>query len=175
MIRVITIGILISGTMLFLGTYEGFNLLYFEENIADKYALYGAIPIMIFFSFYLFMDKYKHSIKENRSVDATKHTVSGLIGIGAFYYFILVPVISGTITMTNDLIGTGETILVKGVVVDKLEINGGKLSEIELTVNTSTKTVTWDTNIIELNKYQVGDSFEMKMKKGFWGLLTVDK
>jgi hypothetical protein len=175
MTKLIIIGVLTVGTMVFLGTYEGFNLLYFEENTADNYALYGAIPILVLVAIFLFADRYNHSIKDNRLFDAIKYTLGGLFSIGLLYYFILVPVISGTIILTNDILGAKENILVTGVVVDKLEIDGAKLSEYELTIKTNLKTITWDTNKIETSKYKIGDNFNMEMRKGLWGLLTKEK
>lgn len=174
MTRVIIFGLLIMGIMLFLGTYEGFNLMYFEENEADKFSIYSGIPILGFVSIFSFADKYRHSIKDNKLINATKHSLAVLLGVGLLFYFILVPVISGTIIWTNHILG-GENVLVKGVVIDKVKIDGTKLSEYELTVKTNRRTITWDTNRIETSKYKVGDYFTMEMKKGFWGLLTKDK
>jgi hypothetical protein len=175
MIKIVMIAILTLGTMLFLGTYEGFNLLYFEENVANKWATYGAIPLLLYLSVALFVDKYNHSLKDNRIVDATKHTLGGVVSAGLLYYLILVPVISGTIIWTNDILGTKENVMVSGIILDKLEIDGAKLSEYEITVQTNLKTVTFDTNRIETDKYKIGDNFTMEMRKGFWGLLTKDR
>ena len=87
MTKLILVGILTLGAMVYLGTYEGFNLLYFEENTADRYATYGAIPLLTYLAVALFVDKYKHSIKDNKLVDATSHSVTGWLELG--YYIIL--------------------------------------------------------------------------------------
>jgi hypothetical protein len=163
------------GAMVYLGIYERIHLLYFEENTADRYAMYGVIPVLICVLIYYFFDRYYHSIKDNRFIDAAKHALGGVISFGLLYYFILVPVFSGAIILTNDIFGSNEMVLVKGKVVNKLEAEGVKLSEYELTVQTNTETTTWDTNRIETKRYQIGDDFNMEMKKGFWGLLSKEK
>jgi hypothetical protein len=175
MIRLIIIALLTIGVMVFLSLYESVYLLYFEEDIADQYAGYGAIPLLLFLSFYLFYDRYTHSIKDNRFLDATKHSFYGVLAFGVAYYFFFIPVISGTIIMTNDLFARHENVLVKGRVIEKLDFSTSKTYEYELTVETSTTTITWDTNKIEIDKYEVRDSFEVEMKKGFWGLLSKRK
>ena len=84
------------------------------------------------------------------------------------------PVISGTIVWTNDILATKRGV-VSGIVVDKTEIDGVDLSDYELTIRTDSKVITWDTDRIETSKHKIGDNFTMEMRVGFWGLLTKDK
>ena len=174
MTKLIIIVVLTIGIMLFLGTYEGFNLLYFEENVADRYATYGGLPFLLYFLVALFLDKYRSSLKDNRVIDATKYSLGGVAGLAIGYYFLMIPVFSGAIIWTNDLIGDNDKLIVTGQVIDKTEIDDA-LSEHEITVRTSEKTITFDTNKLETDKYKIGDSFTQEMKKRFWGLLTMKK
>ena len=174
MAKFILIIIVSLGFMVFLGTYEGLNLLYFEENSADGYAIKILIPLLVLSFIILLVQRYQYSIKENRLIDALKYSVGGIFGLGIGSYFLLVPVISGAIIFTNDVLRSKATII-SGIVSNKIEIDGGKLGENELTIQTPTRTITLDTNKVETDKYKIGDAFSVEMMEGYWGLLSKRK
>jgi hypothetical protein len=175
MTKLITIVILVIGTVVYFGSYEVFNLLYYQEDKADYYATFGLIPLLLYFPIALFYDKYTFSIKDNRVMDALKYSLEGVCFIVIVYYFIMVPVISGAILWSNDMFGPNEKIIVRGYVVDKYMSDGPKLSEYRLTVKASGVITTWNTNKIEASKFKYGDPFSMEMRKGYWGLLSKEK
>ena len=170
MAKVLVLLSLIILLMAFLGMYEGINFLYYEESKADRYVHWGAVPLGLYSLITSFRDKYKYNIEANRINSSIKHSLTTVASFALLYLFLLTPVISGFILMTNQLFGTQKPELVRGYVIHKLESRISKGSEFELTVITNNKEITWDTNGVEIRKYGVGSPFQEQMIKGFWGL-----
>jgi len=93
MTKVIVTGVLIVLLMAFLGIYKKLNLLYYEESKADNYTDYISIPFFIYLLIDLFVNRYKYSVKDNKVLDATKHSLTGIAGIAILYWAIIRPVI----------------------------------------------------------------------------------
>ncbi len=172
MTKLIISAILVIVTMLFFVTYEGINLLYYEETTADHYSYYLGIPILLYFFIGLFIEKLKYSLKDNRKWDAFQYAFSGIIGLALLYFIMVVPVISGIIITTNDLFAGGKTIFVKGTVSNIVTISTSKGFEGELTIKTIEGEKILDTNGIEIAKYKIGDEFKEQVIIGCWGLWT---
>nr|WKN34255.1 hypothetical protein K4G66_17900 [Tunicatimonas sp. TK19036] len=175
MIRLIFFVILSALLVWFIAIYEAINLVFYEEAQASQYVHYLGIPVLIYLFIALFKDKYRYCVTDNKLWETTKHSVLGIIVLCVVYYAIIIPVVSGFIIMTDDVLPQREQLVVQGMVLDKVEIDGPEISNFELVIRTENEELILDTNGIEIDKYQIGDVFEVELKKGFWGLYSKKK
>jgi hypothetical protein len=163
--------LIVSG--LFFGLYE-LQLLYYEENKADKIADYISLPILSIIGFLFLMEekltlKRAWNLRENR---IGKQIFNYLLSIAVAHFIFFRPVISGIILFINTNFGQPIEINIKGNIIDKFEYSGrGAEFYIIVKDNDNNKTYKFDTFGTETRKYQINDRFEKKMCKGFLGLL----
>ncbi len=170
MYKLIIVIMLLLLTMLFLATYEGIWLSYYEETTADCYTYYVGIPLILYVSIGFFLEKRKYSLKDNRLWDAFKYSLSGFFGFAILYFFFVTPVLSGTILMTNDLLGGNKKKSLTGIITEISSTKSSKHGNHELTIQTADGAIILDTYAMEIEKYKLGDSFKEEMNIGCWGL-----
>ncbi|MBL7857129.1 MAG: hypothetical protein JNM57_05515 [Cyclobacteriaceae bacterium] len=175
MIKVIVVGLLIISMAVFFGTYEAFTLSYYEEQKAERYSDYAVAPFMIYFFIAFFIERYKYSLKINRLFDAVKQSLLLYTSVILFYLILIRSVVSGFIIFTNDVFGSKQEIAVNGIVMGKVDIRGPKGGNFEYDIKTENEIFRFDTDGVQINKYQIGDSFNERMSIGFWGLLSKDR
>lgn len=151
--------------------FEGIYLLYYQEETADSVSMVLLSFPLVWFVITVFRDQYKYSPRSERFHRSLINSGKNLFG-GMFIVFILFRGVSGLIVMTNTVIPIWQSdVVIDGKVIDIFESGFKKLDNFEVHVQTEKRVLKFDINKGEANRFEVGDSFRLNMKKGFWGLI----
>lgn len=165
---------MIVGFLIFLALAERFLLDFYQETVADKWALYGIIPVLLFAFVYLVWHKIsKQSKNQNREIvrSIIYATIITTI-IGAIYIFQISVVISGSIILLNTLSGQNSKVVINGTVIEKsfLSEKDGKFQRIKILVDGDILVL--NTNSVSAMNYEKGSYFNEELERGALGLLT---
>ncbi len=150
---------------------------FYEESVVERWANIASIPFLVLLLIVLTQDRWRSSLKEGREriMQTIKYVFKGVIGTWLFYYFILIPSISGTLLLINYYIGGQKSVKISGIVTGKTAISMQRGAKYELEILTETGKLVLETNGIAIKPYEVGSSFEEALEKGSLGLLTKRK
>ena len=155
--------------------YEVMNLKLFEEERASMYVHFIGLPVLL----WTLIDELKKLRKISKSrtsiINQIKESLSAFVGLVLLYIFIVVPVLSGAIIMTDDILPKRGYVIIQGEIIDILEIEYPKGGNFEIVIKTESELLTFDTNGKEIKSYFLGANFNKEMKKGFWGLYSLKK
>jgi hypothetical protein len=156
---------------IYCSVYEGIYLLYYQEETADFVSIILLSLPLVWFVITRLKDKYKYSPRSEKFHYELLNSGKIFFG-GLFIVFILFRAVSGLIVMTNAVIPIWQSdVVIEGKVVYIFESGFKKLDNFEVHVQTEKRVMKFDTNKGEANRFKIGDSFHLKMKKGFWGLI----
>lgn len=164
--RAILILIIVIATAIGLSIAEGFLFDYYEQSRANEWSYIASIPILLYLFISFLTQQWKYSLKEGkeRVIQAIKHAVSGVATLGILHYFILTPILSGSLLIINSHLGTQKTERITGVVKRAWEYG--------LRIQTKEGYLIVETNGVAIKKYGVGSTFDELMQVGSLGLLT---
>jgi len=172
-IKALLLIILIIGLPFFLAFYELIFLSYYPETIADQWAGYVVLPLLIVSISFMAIEKYKAYRKsESKKIWPSLKTtlLQGFIVL-IFFWYILRPIISGAIIFINANIGQQTEEIVEGVIIARKDYNGSRSFEYKLTIKTDFEVLIFDTDTKVIVTHHKGDVFKEKMIRGSLGLL----
>lgn len=175
--RLIIVSILVIALGIWLSMAESFLFDFYQESTAERWANIASIPFLTLLLIILTRDRWKSSLKEGnkRLVQTIKYAGEGIIGTWLFYYFLLVPAISGTLLLFNAYVGEQSSFQVTGTVIDKTAFSMQRGAKYELQILTETGELTLESNGIATKPYEVGSRFELTLERGSLGLVTKRK
>jgi hypothetical protein len=170
-IIVCSIAILIL-TIIYFAFYDS-KYAFFEEIKADRIADYIILVLYSLTLLFFIVTGIYISVKKNRfnPKEFLKEIIITTIWFALFHLIFLRAVLSGVILCLNDNIGEQKEININGKIISKLYI-AGRGSTRELTILTQSKIeYLFDTAYDEIQKYEVNNEFNQKMKIGYFGLV----
>lgn len=175
--RLVLISILIIVVCVWLSIADSFLFDFYEQSKAKLWANIAAIPFLIFLLILLIRNHWTWSLKEGRDkvLDTIRNAAGGAAGIWLFYYFLLMPAISGGLLLFNAYVGQQSEVLVTGVVTENTSISMQRAVQHQLHIRTKDGDITLETNSIIVDQYEVGSLFEQTMENGSLGWLTLRK
>ncbi|MFM8849165.1 MAG: hypothetical protein ACKOE5_02055 [Cytophagales bacterium] len=151
--------------------YEGIYLRYYQEETADVVSIVLLSLPLVWFVITELTDKYNYSLRSEKFHHALLNSGKNFFG-GLFIVFLLFRAVSGLIVMTNTVVPIWQSdVVIEGKVVYIFKSGFRRIDNFEVHVQAEKRVLKFDTNKEEANRFQVGDSFQLKMKKVFWGLI----
>lgn len=153
--------------------YEEMFLSFYQESVADSWANYFVVPLMIIaiiFDVINNLKKYRSS-ESQKILKTLKEVLLEAFIIIVFFIYIFRPIISGAIIIINANIGHQSTEIVEGTVTAKIADAGRRSYEFKLTIKTDSNVFEFQTDGKLINSYNEGDAFKETLKKGSLGLL----
>lgn len=139
------------------------------------YVHFIGLPVLLW-TFIVELIKLREISKSKTPIiDPIKESLSAFVGLILLYIFIVVPVLSGAIIMTDDILPKSQNVVIQGEIIEVVDIDHVKGGNYEIVVKTKSEILTFDTNVKEIKSYALGDIFTKEMKKGFWGLYSLKK
>ncbi len=95
--------------------------------------------------------------------------------MGLLYYSIFRPFLSNGLICINYFFGKQKEIKIEGLITNKTVIVGGgkMIGKYELTVESDNEQYIFDSNLYTLEKFNIGEMFNLNMKTGLLNLLYV--
>ncbi len=144
---------------------------FYEDLKAKKLTDFIFIP---FYGILVIYDIYRNIKKEDKnwkqySIDFLKGTSLSAL----FYFLIMRRFFSCVLIFINCALGDNDTVKINGIIVNKIDSEGsGKyIGEYELTIDQNGKKYVLDSNHTTVDKYNVGEEFNIEMKKGILSIL----
>ena len=144
---------------------------FYEDLKAKKITDFIFIPlygILVIYDIYRNLKKREKNWKKYM-VDFLKGTSLSAL----FYFFIIRRFFSCLLIFVNCIFGNIDTVEINGVIVDKTDRKGGgkRIGEYNLTINQNGKEFVFDSNHPTVDKYNVGEEFNIEMNKGILSIL----